>query len=411
MSKNLIISLDSQCCKNPGIANIDPKLLQNHRIEIISDGDKFRQYINDFNDKAEIIVVSNNDIDPINLAATAKHDRSDCVVNLVANHYSGSLKSRADAAHIDSIIGFQSFRDKLLALYNIDKNISNVSKNFPEIKNSDKITNNTNKTFVLSVLSSSGGSGKSCVSTMISVLLQSAGVNTLLIDADLQFGDCGSLLGIDNSTSIEKLLLSYPQIPNLKTKTNMPSFLSAPDKPELNESIAEKLPFLINNIKNNFDAIVINTGAYWNELQALLLENDSKSIFLIDQRASSINSSKKVIDLCSRCGIATGSLNFVLNRCSKHSLFSSIDVSYALKGLAVHELLDGGLDVDECMSSGNPLKLIKNNNPFPVSLWALVEKILPKDIMQDIVNNSKFESKDRPSVKNKSVGFFRRRRA
>ena len=99
-----------------------------------------------------------------------------------------------------------------------------------------------------------------------------------------------------------------------------------------------------------------------------MLERDSKSLFLIDQRPSSITAAKKAIELCNRCGIATGSIIFAINKCSKHSLFSSIDISCALQGVHVAEIMDGGLDVDEFLSQGKPLELIKSQNSFAVSI-------------------------------------------
>lgn len=99
-----------------------------------------------------------------------------------------------------------------------------------------------------------------------------------------------------------------------------------------------------------------------------MLEKDSKSLFLIDQRASSINATKRAIDLCERCGIAVGSVLFAINKCSKQSLFSSIDVSCALKGSSVAEIMDGGMEVDEFLTTKSPLDLIRSKNSFAISL-------------------------------------------
>lgn len=411
MDKQYVVSMDSRCFNNPNLISLDKNLFQHDLIKVFCNTHGFRDYVCSCKKQLEIMIISNDDIEAINLAATAKKDRSDSVVVLVSENNTGSLSSRATAACIDSVINFQSFKERLIAINNIGMPTNNNFEKLTDVK-LNKVPNSVkekNKTFVLSVLSSSGGTGKSSASALMSVLLQAAGINTLLIDADLQFGDCSNLLGAEKIISIDKFLTSNTRISKLKFKTQMPSLLSALDKPELTESIAEKLPELINYLKGYFDAIIVNTGSYWNELQALLLENDSKSIFLVDQRSSSISSTKRAIDLCSRCGIATGSMNFVLNRCSKRSLFSSIDVSYALNGLTVNEILDGGLEVDESLSSGNPWDLIKSNNPFAVSLWALLEKLLPNELLEYAVNNSKFKKNNRPSVKNRPRGFFRRR--
>lgn len=74
------------------------------------------------------------------------------------------------------------------------------------------------------------------------------------------------------------------------------------------------------------------------------------------------------MDLCNRCGIATGSVIFAINRCSKHALFTSIDISCALQGANVAEIMDGGIEVDEYLSSGAPLELLQSRNSFAVSI-------------------------------------------
>lgn len=297
-----------------------------------------------------------------------KKDNPQCVVCLVSPKVSGSITSRAKAANIDSVIDLRSLKERISGIEascQANKNSDKIAINYVP-KNGNK--NSGKQAFVLTVMSASGGSGKSCVSTMISVLCQAAGFNTLLLDADFQFGDCSSMLGINNAISIDSFINDTSQINKLKCVSNLPAVLSAPSKPELSDIMTEKLPEILDILKTHFDVIIVNTENYWSEKQALLLENDTRSLFLIDQRPSSINSSKKALDLCSRCGIATGSVSFVLNKCSKHALFTSIDVSCALKGASVFEIMDGGLDVDECLTCGKPLDLIHSRNNFAVSL-------------------------------------------
>lgn len=99
----------------------------------------------------------------------------------------------------------------------------------------------------------------------------------------------------------------------------------------------------------------------------MLLERDSKSVFIVDQRPSSVSATKKAMGLCNRCGIPTNSVMFAVNRCSKRSLFSSVDISCALQVDQVAEILDGGLEVDENLSAATPIELMQSRNQFAVS--------------------------------------------
>lgn len=133
----------------------------------------------------------------------------------------------------------------------------------------------------------------------------------------------------------------------------------------------------------------------------MLLERDSKSLFLVDQRATSVNATKKAMDLCNRCGIATGSVIFAINKCSKHALFTSIDISYALQGANVAEIMDGGIDVDEYLSSGAPIELLQSRNSFAVSIWAILESVLPKELLDNRKMDLDKKKSKRKSVKDK----------
>src|SRR5699024_7745882 len=107
---------------------------------------------------------------------------------------------------------------------------------------------------------------------------------------------------------------------------------------------------------------VANTGASWEEQHALLLERSSKALFLVDQRPSSLRACRHALDLCARCGIATGPFVFAANRCAKGALLTSLDVSCALQGAHAVELRDGGREVEEVVGAGQPLDLVASKN-------------------------------------------------
>ena len=134
---------------------------------------------------------------------------------------------------------------------------------------------------------------------------------------------------------------------------------------------------LLDQLLARFDVVVANTGAAWAEQHALLLERSSKALFLVDQRPSSLRACQHALDLCGRCGIATGPFLYAVNRCSKNALFTSIDVSCALRGAHVFELKDGGSEVEELLGAGLPFDLIEARNDLCASLERLLQGVLP----------------------------------
>lgn len=414
--KKILLSIDSECLDHPEYLNLKRDDLNNSDwLTVFTDANLMRKYINETNENFELWIISSDDIEAINLAAACKKDRKDCVVCLVSYDLTGSLRSRVEAAKIDSLLNIPSFNERFFALKQGYENKLNIKNNklsdskkikITDIPASSSYEGVKNKAFVLSVLSASGGAGKSSVSAMSGVLAQASGFKTLIIDADLQFGEIATLLGVQDPLLIDNLISNNSLIGQLQPKNNLPCVLAPPSMPELAEKVMEQFPQVLENLRSIFDVIVVNTGSYWNEQHAILLERDSKSLFLVDQRPSSISATKTAMDLCDRCGIATGSVYFALNKCGKNCLFSSVDVSYALNGAPVGEIMDGGIDVDEALSSGSPLSLIKDKNSFAVSLWTILENFLPKNSTQNFL--AKTKTRGRVKGKKKKSRILRR---
>ncbi len=231
--------------------------------------------------------------------------------------------------------------------------------------------------FVLAVISGSGGVGKSTVAVSAAVTYQRLGHKTLLLDADLQFGDMSYLLGGKQVLEITELLENPQRIGRLQPSDGLPALLAAPKSLEQSELIMGRMAELIAFLRGQFEVIVINTGAFWSEQQAQIIESADRVVFLLDQRPSSIRACSHALDLCARCGIPTQSFWFVLNFCSRKALLTSLDVSCALQGVKVEELKDGGKEVGELLSAGLPQELIAAKNPFSESLKELCRALLP----------------------------------
>ncbi len=225
---------------------------------------------------------------------------------------------------------------------------------------------------IVSIVSGSGGTGKSSVAVLAALLAQKRGIRTLVLDADFQFGDLKYLLGYKETLDATDILEHPEQIEALLKVDTWPALLSAPTRLEYAEVVEGRISELLAYLKPHFDLIVVNTGSFWSELQIQLLEASNSVFFLVDQRPSSVRACNHALDLCARCGIATTSFSYLLNFCSKRSLLSSIDVSCALKGAKVYEIKDGGGEVSELLGAGMAHKLSRLNNSFCSSIEAVL---------------------------------------
>lgn len=231
--------------------------------------------------------------------------------------------------------------------------------------------------FLLPVVSGSGGAGKSTIAALAAAFAQGMGYRTLLLDFDLQFGDMREMLGMPDALGADEALASPARLAQLAPRGMLPALLGAPRRLEDAEAMAGGLSRLLDEACGRFEVVVANTGAAWADHHAALLERCSKALFLVDQRPSSLRACRHALDLCVRCGIATGPFVFAVNRCSKGAPYTSIDVSCALRGARAIELRDGGRDVDEILSAGQPLDLIAAKNDLCISLENALADLLP----------------------------------
>ena len=233
------------------------------------------------------------------------------------------------------------------------------------------------KGFLLPVVSGSGGAGKSAVALLAAHAAQGLGLRTLLLDFDLQFGDMAQLMGVKKPLRIDEVLARPERLAQLSCEGKAPALLAAPEHVDAAEAVVAQAPALLDAVRERFDVIVANTGGAWAEQHAVLLERSSKALFLVDQRATSVHAAQRALDLCARCGIAVNPFLFTLNGCGKGAPLSSMDVSCALKGAHVHELPDGGADVEELLAAGLVGDLIDSRNDLFEGIEELMAEILP----------------------------------
>ncbi len=237
---------------------------------------------------------------------------------------------------------------------------------------------------LIPVVSASGGCGKSAVALLAAYLLQAAGFNTLLLDFDLQFGDMAELVGVERPLRIDEVLKAPARLSGLKSEGNVPALLAAPVHVDSAEAVVDQAADLIDGLRTRFDIIVANTGAAWAEQHAVLLERASKVLFLVDQRQTSIRTTRRALDLCARCGIAVNPFVFALNGCGKGAPLTSMDVSCALKGAEVRELRDGGPDIEDLLAANAPLELLDCGNALCESLLSVLADMLPAEQAQKL---------------------------
>ncbi|WP_080802055.1 AAA family ATPase [Arabiibacter massiliensis] len=413
MTASVALCADMTSLRHPeAIGLAGENLAAQEWLRLFSTGEEARRFLCADQAVDEVWVASSDDIEPINLAASLKRDRADRRVCLLSFDGTGSLMSRANAAGIDASLSRQAFLDRYVqrkrqhaaaaggarfeaqgapapcapAAPVVQPERPRVAVAYRGAPAAASLTREApcaatargeSSAFLMPVVSGSGGAGKSTVAALAALTAQALGFKTLLLDFDLQFGDMAHMMGMQGALSVDELLAVPARIESLAPDGRMPALLAAPKRLEDAERVVEQASELLDRLARRFEVIVANTGAAWAEQHAVLLERSTKALFLVDQRASSLRACRHALDLCARCGIATGPFSYAVNWCAKNALFTSIDVSCALGGAHVFELADGGGEVEEMLGAGQPLDLMESRNALCLSVEELLRESLP----------------------------------
>lgn len=434
----IILCADAESLRYPAMLGLEGESIEACPwIEAFSKASELRAYLKDAPGPCEVWVSSADDMDGVNIAAALKHDRCDHKVVLVGQRLSGSAMSRARAAGVDGALAADAFARRYAeekrrragqaplagaAAGPADAVVGRGSASMgamafgadgasaaaagsaataplpvaspapaaqsapaaaapaampsPQAGRPAQRPVAGRSAVVLAVASGSGGAGRSAVSVTAACLAAAQGHRVLLLDCDLQFGDCALLCGAQGAPAMDALLADPSALARMEAPEGMPVVVGAPPRVEQAEVLAAGLPALLDAAAPLFDVVVACTGANWSEAHLQLLERSTAALLLVDQRIASVRACQRAVDLCVRCGIATGQFIYAVNRCSRSALFTSIDVSCALDGAHVTELKDGGREVEELLGAGAPAALLEAGNPFCESVEELLAAVV-----------------------------------
>ena len=437
MNKQVVLCLDSESLQHPEIIGLpDENLEAQSWLTIYSDASRARDALAQSKNNDLVWVISCDSLDGINLAAALKADDITREVRFITFEQSGSVIGRCEAAGVEVLRGKHEFvkeytktkqRFRELEKPKMKDAVSEEvqsdrkgTKHFEEANSPDAVCESEphfkersqveavdekksrsisslvidepllnlsrairpssvkETTLTIAVVSGSGGSGKSTIALCSALAYQEFGYKTLLLDADLQFGDMAYLLGRDSALSIVDLIEEPERISQVTPEDGLPALITSPEFVEQSELVMNHMAEIIEFVKGFFDVVVINTGSFWTEQHAQIIESVDKTLFVLDQRPSSVRSCSRALALCSRCGIAIQSFAYALNFCTRHALLTPLDISCAMQGVSVQEIKDGGREVGELLGASLPKELLSTKNAFIQSVRDLCVSFLPE---------------------------------
>lgn len=201
---------------------------------------------------------------------------------------------------------------------------------------------------VVTVFSPKGGSGKTVLSTNLAAASARSGVETLLIDLDLQFGDSALTLAVSPRATIADLAASPGDVDLDKLKAFVSTdartglaLLPAPKRPEEADLVnATQLAAILDVARSGFGAVVIDTGPLFDAAMLAALDHSEQLLLVCNPEVTSLKNVRIGLETIDRLGFARERVSLVANRIGAAGAVAADDIEQALDTKIAFELPD-----------------------------------------------------------------------
>lgn len=227
---------------------------------------------------------------------------------------------------------------------------------------------------LITLVSASGGVGKSTIALLSAHVAARKVIKTALVEADLQFGDMGFWLGLDAGTSSLSLGMACKPIPI----SNHLDLYKAPPLPEVAEQISDSAAELVRCLRSDYALVIADTGQFWSGLTGDLLCSSDLVLVVMDQRKASVYGAIKALELCQRLNIPNARIACVLNRATGKSRSEMNRIQRLLNHVELFQLADGKAYVESLVSTARVEELVEGEAaPIP-DINSLLASLLPR---------------------------------
>lgn len=227
---------------------------------------------------------------------------------------------------------------------------------------------------LIAVVGGSGGVGRSTLAFLAACLASQQGVDTVLLEGDLQFGDYGFWLGLDDGAPS----LADPSVCEPVKCEQGFDLYRAPVFPEVADEVCDELAENLSRIRAGRGLVIADTGGYWSGFTAGLLLQCDLFLMVADSRPASVAAAVKASELCSRLGVPSTRMVVAYNRWNSRCPLSPADVASALGVEKAHCIPDGREVMEELLRGGEFKELAESGNPVVAGMSMLLRATLPR---------------------------------
>jgi pilus assembly protein CpaE len=218
--------------------------------------------------------------------------------------------------------------------------------------------------------SAKGGVGCTMLATNLALGLHTEETPTVLVDANMQFGDVSVFLNLQVKNSFVDLAARAEEIdPELVEEILMRHesglrILAAPPRPEMAEEIkSDQVRKVLQFLKRNFAYVVVDTSRSMDDVMLAVLDIADLLVAVATPEIPAIKDARLLFDVLAALEFPRERVFFVLNKMDKKSGITSEAVSENLKRPVDGEIPIDGQAVTASINRGVPLLLGDRSKP------------------------------------------------
>lgn len=236
---------------------------------------------------------------------------------------------------------------------------------------------------VVLVFSPKGGCGKTTVATNLAFALSSSTEHRVaLVDLDLQFGDVAVALQLDPVKTIADAFrlkggLDTNQVRSLLVDTdreNLKVLLAPVDPSDIERITTELVEQVLENLKQEFDFVVVDTAPALNESVLKAIDLASEIVLLTNLDVASVKNLKVAIDTMAKLGVDLAKTKVVVNRSTAKTGFD-VAVVESMLNAKVATSIAASDDVARSLNRGVPVVAAKPRSPASKALFGLASMV------------------------------------
>jgi MinD-like ATPase involved in chromosome partitioning or flagellar assembly/CheY-like chemotaxis protein len=238
---------------------------------------------------------------------------------------------------------------------------------------------------VIAVMAGKGGSGKTITATNLAVSLTFAGGQdrTVVVDADLQFGDVALMLQLDPVRTIVDAArdldgLSEPRLDALLQRHESGlRVLPAPLHPTSSRELpAKHVVQVVERLAGMFDYVVVDTAPIFDESLITVLEHADDVLVVVDMDLPSVKNAKIALDALRTASFPMERVHLVVNRVNSKARLDLVELERSL-GLRVAGSIPSDRLIPQSVNEGVPAVALAPRSRVAKSFNELAELFLP----------------------------------